>query len=174
MNAKHLETLIKQGHHVAVKKNDGDWKVFMFITSRGVLMGTRVENTIEKCLEVGLSTIKYDNEEIKDLFTNEYKIVTPAPLILEPGTKVEILESCREYSENYGCGTVRTNMIGEKGFKVKSTSTGNYVLEGNHYFPQWAVAAMPPEEEVKKMTQEEVEKELGYKFEVIPNDESDD
>ena len=165
MNAKHLKTLIKQGHHVAVKKNDGDWKVFMFITSRGVLMGTRVENTIEKCLEVGLSTIKYYNEEIEDYCTNEYKIVTPAPLILEPGTKVEILESCREYSV---WGT--KNMIGEKGFKVISPSGGSYLFEGNHYFPHWAVAAMPPEE-VKKMTQEEVEKELGYKFEVIPSDE---
>ena len=56
-------------------------------------------------------------------------------------------------------------MIGEKGFEIEHTRGGDYLLEGNHYFPHWAVAPMPPEE-VKKMTQEEVEKELGYKFEL--------
>ena len=171
MNAKHLETLIKQGHHVAVKRNDGLWRVLMFITSRGLFMGTIVENTIEKCLEFGLWYDRYDNEDIEGYFTNEYKIVTPAPLMLEPGTKVEILENIRKYAENEGWEKQCIDMIGEKGFKAISTSAGDYVLAGNHYFPNWAVAALPPEEEVKKMTQKEVEKELGYKFEVIPNDE---
>lgn len=141
---------LKHGHWIAVKNKDGYWKVFMYLRPDGRFECTVAKETIEKSLDAGFSTVIHSKEEIEQYFTEEYKIVTPAHVLLEPGTKVEILEHVREFAEEI-------DMVGKKGFEIKGIFNSTYEVYDEEMnsvwsFPHWAVAPIyEPEDKFKKL-----------------------
>lgn len=141
---------LKHGHWVAVKNKNQFWKVF---TPDGRLEGTIPTNgTIDISLGQGLSTSGFSKEEIENDFTEEYKIVTPAPVLLEPGTKVELIDSYKKK-----CKTTYEILATYGPLTVTGISAGTYFIRhvnGTNIYevPHWAVAPVyEPEDKFKKL-----------------------
>jgi len=96
MNPTLLKDLILAGHRVACKTKDWRRKVFLFVILDWRFEWTVVTESIEECLSDGLSSGTYTEEDIKEDFTWEYKIVTPLPQLPQVWDTVEVLEICRE------------------------------------------------------------------------------
>ena len=170
---RNVKLLVLEGHWVACKRRGGRWAVFSSVGIGGGLQSTRWGKTIEDSLRKGRSSDHHHEKFFKEEIHGEYKVVTPAPKILKVGDKVRILDSYKENVKGWYPMILWTRSI----FEITQVNPGGYTLinekKKNSQVPYWAVFKIP-EAQVHKMTQKEIEKELGYKFEVIPNDESDD
>jgi len=171
MNAKLLETLIREWHQVAVKHKNWIWRVFMFIDWDWNFQWTVGRKTIQDCLSYWLIETLYPPRDIEKRFTNEYKVVTPTPLLLKKWDKVEILENLREYAERIDWSKEIIEMIWQKGLGIYEVLNGRYIVyneeKSNYfYFPHRAVAKYEPQEDVEDKTEEamRVLKEAGYKI----------
>lgn len=91
-----LKDLILAGHRVACKDNDWEWIVFLFIRWDWQIQWTDSSINIKWCIEEWLSSITWNDDDIKNSFTWEYKIVTPLPQPPKVWDTVELLEICRE------------------------------------------------------------------------------
>ena len=96
MNPTLLRDLILAGHRVACKDNDWEWIVFLFIRWDWQIQWTHSSINIKWCIEEWLSSITWNDDDIKNSFTWEYKIVTPLPQLPKVWDTVELLEICRE------------------------------------------------------------------------------
>ena len=96
MNPTLLKDLILAGHRVACKDNDWEWIVFLFIRWDWQIQWTHSSINIKWCIEEWLSSITWNDDDIKNSFTWEYKIVTPLPQLPKVWDTVELLEICRE------------------------------------------------------------------------------
>jgi len=156
---------LKHGHWVAVRDKFNDWMVFTYLRPDGDLEGTVSETTIEESKETGLGYASYSKLDIENDFTDEHKILTHAPVLLEPGTKVEILENVRELAEKEKWGDVKIDMIGKKGFEIKNVYGGDYCVYNEYKsefyaFPHWAVAPIYEPENKIELSDEELIAEL--------------
>lgn len=175
MNAGLLKDLLQQGHRVAVKTKGGEWRVFLSVRhpdGHTYFQGTCSCKSIEESLREGLENADWEESDIETFFTNEYKVVTPAPKILKKGDTVEILENVREMAEREGWREEVMTMIGQRGLKVKESFAVEYRIWNKDMsnwclFPRWAVAKCDPEEEVVEMTMADVEKLVGKKVKII-------
>ena len=79
MNPTLLKDLILAGHRVACKDDCWDWIVFLFIRWDWQIQWTDSSMNIEWCIESWLSSMRWNDDDIKNSFTWEYKIVTPIP-----------------------------------------------------------------------------------------------
>jgi len=136
-NAEKLEKWIEAGHWVGCKDEDGEWKVFIHKTKYG-FEGFGWDDTIKESIEDGLSSYAHTAEEINDE-TIEMKIVTPAPKLLPIGTKVRVLENCREMLQEQE----KVDIIGSV-YKINRVVDNRYeipVYNGRILtIPHWAVA----------------------------------
>jgi len=89
MNAKHLQTLLEQGHRVSVAL--GKYEPY-----EDVIFHSYEEHDELFISDKGEYCHGYTHEEIEENTHGEYAIVTPAPKLLKVGDKVEILEIARE------------------------------------------------------------------------------
>jgi len=96
MNPTLLKDLILAGHRVACKDNDWEWIVFLFIRWDWQIQWTHSSINIKWCIEEWLISITWNDDDIKNSFTWEYKIVTPLPQPPKVWDTVELLEICRE------------------------------------------------------------------------------
>lgn len=96
MNPTLLKDLILAGHRVACKDNDWEWIVFLFIRWDWQIQWTHSSINIKWCIEEWLSSITWNDDDIKNSFTWEYKVVTPLPQPPKVWDTVELLEICRE------------------------------------------------------------------------------
>lgn len=96
MNPTLLKDLILAGHRVACKTFDWQWVVFLFIDWDGYFQWTEIQHSISASLSRWICDNKYDTKRSKNLFTWEYKIVTPLPQLPQVWDTVELLEICRE------------------------------------------------------------------------------
>lgn len=169
MNAKHLETLIKQWHQVAVKNKDWNWKVFLFIRLDWCFEGTCVQQTIQECLDWWLSMISYTPKDIEHEYTDEYKIVTPSPLTLKEWDLVDISENVREYAVKKWRCEEKIDMIGQKWLKIYSVDDWYYWIYIDEFdsrtFPSRAVSlSVSVKVETQELTLEERVKRLEEKM----------
>lgn len=171
MNAKLLETLIKQWHQVAVKYNDWNWKIFLFINWDWQFQWCCKKASIEQSLKSCINVSCYSKQQIEQNFTNEYKVVTPAPLMLQPWDKVEILENVRQYWAREFRGDGHISMIWQKWLEVGMEGNWWYdIYEDNYkeisyWFPHRAVAKCEEEPQQEDKMEEMVKllKEKWYK-----------
>lgn len=144
MNPNHLKELIEMWHRVAVKKHNGYWKVFLFINWNDLFEWTVERKDISLCLCAWLWGFYCNEDEIKTKFTNEYKIVTPAPKLLQPWDKCVILENVREVAEKDWRGTCAMQSIWNTVFVVDSTWPWFYnLLEYQNWDVIWDMGAIP-------------------------------
>lgn len=81
---------------VAWKDKKGQWKVFTYCNTEGMLGGTFPADSIEGCFSNMSSSITYDERGIEKYFTSD---IVPIPMkqkIIPVGTKVEILDIMKE------------------------------------------------------------------------------
>ena len=147
-----IRDLIEHGHWVACEHKNGNWKVFLFVNGKGQLEGTGAGETIEKSIEYGLHSMACDQASFEGDFTNNYKVVTPAPKLLKAGDKVEILENVRELPGLDDWFDEKKEMIGQKGFEIRSFDIVDYEIftkdkRNSYSFPHWAVAPCYEDEE---------------------------
>jgi len=143
MNAKRLKQMIEMWHRVAVKNNNWWWKVFMHINWNWSFEWTAQEVSIEECLETWLTSYTNSVKKIEDDFTDEYKIVTPAPTLLKKWDQCEILENVREYGEEKERAKNCIDMIWKWWLILDETTNLGYGI-WDYYFPHRAVAPVYP------------------------------
>lgn len=144
MNPTLLKDLILAGHRVACKDTDWKRKVFLFINWIGEFEWTQIQHSIESSLSFWLDSESYTEKEVKDLFTWEYKIVTPLPQLPQVWDTVEVLEICRELPEFEEWGVGRKCMVWNKYIVEEISNTKNILIDAR-YFPSRAVAKCEPE-----------------------------
>ena len=175
MKAKLLEDLIRQGHQVAVRDNDWKWNVFLFINWNWEFEWTIERITIDKCMEHWLNSRSYTPKEIENYFTDEYKVVTPTPKLLEVWDTVEILENVRENVREYAIKEERykdcSNTIWQKWLEIRSVYSYWYLIWTKDksdflIFPTRAVAKCESDTKEDDVTMKAIQllKEKGYKI----------
>ena len=147
-----IRNLIEHGHWVACEDKDGYWKVFLFVNGKGRLEGTEIGGNITDSMDYGLRGINYSEQRFEEKFTDNYKVVTPAPKLLKAGDKVEILENVRELPGLDDWFDEKKEMIGQKGFEIRSFDIVDYEIftkdkRNSYSFPHWAVAPCYEDEE---------------------------
>ena len=150
MNPTLLRDLILAGHRVACKDNDWEWIVFLFIRWDWQIQWTHSSINIKWCIEEWLSSITWNDDDIKNSFTWEYKIVTPLPQPPKVWDTVELLEICRELPRFNEWYEGKKDMVWNK-YKVKSIdiawriSCWTEYEEDCHNFQTRQVAKCEPE-----------------------------
>jgi hypothetical protein len=61
---EYIKSVIEHGQWIAVKKNDGNYKVFTYVRPNGNIEGTVIRGTVEGCLTYGLSGGVFSEEEM--------------------------------------------------------------------------------------------------------------
>ena len=156
-----VKNLIQHGHWVACETVNRNWKVFMLVNDEEELEGTGIKNTIEKSIKYGLYDCPHNQEDFENEFTDNYKVVTPAPKLLKPGDKVEILENVREHPDFERWLDPAKEMVGQKGLEIRRIDVGDYCVytkdKSDHYsFPYWAVVPYYEDEEEETLSGKEV------------------
>ena len=141
MNAKHLRELLEQGHRVQIISNE---------TKFTKPIKHRIIDWSENWYFIGEnqdgSLMRYTDANIEQNFTNDYKIVTPAPKLLEVGDEVEIVDS-------YQFQKPRSRNIST--FVIEDVDNSHYTVSyknkslgyGNLAYPHRAVAKLAPKED---------------------------
>lgn len=154
MNPTLLKDLILAGHRVACKDNDWEWIVFLFIRWDWQIQWTHSSINIKWCIEEWLSSITWNDDDIKNSFTWEYKIVTPLPQLPQPWDTVEVLEICRELPDFDNRNDERKDMIWKK-YLIKDSSTFWRVEIDKYYFSSRQVAKCEPDKEQSIQSEEQ-------------------
>ena len=136
MNPTLLKDLILAGHRVACKDDCWDWIVFLFIRWDWQIQWTDSSMNIEWCIESWLSSMRWNDDDIKNSFTWEYKIVTPLPQLPQPWDTVEVLEICREIPWFDTWDDDMKNMVWNK-YKVKEIDNRLIMRIWNNWSSWW-------------------------------------
>lgn len=151
LTPEQLSLHLSHGDWVAMKYNNGKWKVFMYERPNGNFQGTYAEDSIEKCLAYGLAITSYPPKEITQDFT-EYQIIKRPPVLMKEGDKCQIIDSPELREILTLADRSKIEMIGQKGFEIYSSNNLAYeILKKDnsiwYTFPHWAVARDFSEEE---------------------------
>ena len=156
MNTEHLKKLILQGHTVAVENKNKQWVAFSNV-GKEWFYATIPTDSVEKSVALldGL-TDHYNLKEIRNEFTDNYKVVTLAPLLLEKGDKVELLSNYEELinTSEYSKFAIDKllSWIGKKDLKIEDVFCFYYYITDGDYsysFPHWAVAFVEEEKPIE-------------------------
>lgn len=167
MNPTLLKDLILAGHRVACKDNDWEWIVFLFIRWDWQIQWTDSSINIEWCIESWLSSIRWNDYDIKNSFTWEYKIVTPLPQLPKVLDTVEVLDICREIPWFDTWDDDMKNMVWNK-YKVKEIDNRLIMRIWNNWSSWWfenrQVAKCEPEKEPTPVSEEQFWDTIVYNW----------
>lgn len=154
--AEHILNLVKHGHDVVVRDMVGGYTILKGVNPDGTFYGTCFCDTMEECKR-GRVGGNYSIQELQDIFTNEYEIVTEPPMLYKKGDLVDILPIAKELPGFERWREKAREMVGQKGLQIKFVYyDGTYTIytkdkSGCYDFPHWCLAPHFQEESDDKM-----------------------
>ncbi len=129
MDPKHLRRLLECGHRVRLEYKSWQTCTIYFF---------------DKNWRFHSLSDYFDDDEISNIFTNEYKIVTTAPKLLQPWDRCVVLENVRELAEKDWWGVCAKESIWDTVFVVGSICSWYYnLVEYKDWDVFWEIDSVP-------------------------------